>query len=83
MKRMEVLCICLKAVMFSVSGVHGWGGVLGPPPLWVMSVRYEQYIYAEYAVCVGHQVPGGAPSQLLKKKKWRAIPVPTTTHTTH
>ncbi len=31
--------------------------------------QYRRSLYAEYAVCIGHQLPGGAPSQLLKKKK--------------
>ncbi len=36
--------------------------------------QYRRSLYAEYAVCIGHQLPGGAPSQLLKKKKtWRTI----------
>ncbi len=30
--------------------------------------QYRRSLYAEYAVCVGHQLPG-APSQLLKKKQ--------------
>ncbi len=45
--------------------------------LHVQSVQYRRSLYAEYAVFVGHQLPGGgggAPSQLLKKKKWHAIP---------
>ncbi len=40
--------------------------------------QYRRSLYAEYAICVGHQLLGGAPSQLLKNKKqtkktWRAI----------
>ncbi len=28
---------------------------------------YCRSLYAEYAVCLGHQLPGGVTSQLLKK----------------
>ncbi len=36
----------------------------------VACIQYRCSLYAEYAVCVGHQLPGGgAPSQLHKKKK--------------
>ncbi len=40
--------------------------------------QYRRSLYAEYAVCLGHQLPGGAPSQLLKKKKNSAAPAPAT-----
>ncbi len=33
------------------------------------STQYRRSLYAEYAVCVGHQLPEEAPSQLLKRKK--------------
>ncbi len=42
------------------------------------TAQYRRSLYAEYAVCVGHQLPGGSPSQLLKcaflkKKTWCAL----------
>ncbi len=35
----------------------------------VCVMQYRRSLYAEYAICVGHQFPGGAPYQLLKKQK--------------
>ncbi len=34
-----------------------------------MCAQYRRSLYAEYAICVGHQLAGGEPSQLLKKNK--------------
>ncbi len=48
------LCVCV-CVCFCASYVCG-------------VVQYRRSLYAEYTVGVGHQLPGGAPSQLLKKK---------------
>ncbi len=31
--------------------------------------QYRRSLHAEYAVCLGHQLAGGAPSQLLKNNK--------------
>ncbi len=38
--------------------------------------QYRRSLYAEYAVCIGHQLPGGhhpSCSKKKKKKKWRTI----------
>ncbi len=41
--------------------------------------QYRRSLYTEYAVCVGHQLPGGTTIPVSKKKKmWHAIPAPTT-----
>ncbi len=39
----------------------------------IILLQYRRSLYAEYAVCIGHQLPGGAPSQLLTKKKKRDV----------
>ncbi len=36
--------------------------------------QYRRSLYAEYAVCLGHQLAGGHHPSCSKKNTWRAIP---------